>query len=443
MKKQVTHEKVPLAAAGGAALVSLLTMGGSMLVVIPLTLSLVLAVTSLCLARKKRELSERTDDLEDLKVNTECMIESLSSGLITIDADGRILSFNRAGRKILGIGEREVCGMFLREVFTESQTGFVERLFETYIRGEGKQRFEMSFAKTDGESMPLGVNTSVLRDGAGSKMGVIAVFQDLTQVKKTEEISRRKDRLAAIGELSAVIAHEIRNSLGPISGSVDLLMQESNQPETERRLLSIVSVESRRLQRFVSELLEYAEDRPIHSEEVDVESLLGEVVAISMRHPSYCDGISVRLSCEPAGLTAAIDADLLRRTLLNLGINAFEAIGMVGTLTIEACVEKKEPGVDGGSREKDEELVIRFSDDGPGMSEGELKQALEPFFSTKRGGTGLGLSIVQKTVEQHGGTLAIRSTRGLGTTVTLRIPRTDEESRGDAVSVGTKKGVPD
>jgi two-component system sensor histidine kinase PilS (NtrC family) len=246
----------------------------------------------------------------------------------------------------------------------------------------------------------------------GNVTGVVAVFQDLTEVREMERRARRNQTLAEVGALSAGIAHELRNGLNPISGSVECLQRELRLEGENAVLMELIQRECSRLNRFVTDLLNYSRERELALETIDLEEHLAELRDQVARDPRRGAGVAVRFEDRQVPVTIRADRELIRQVWLNLASNALEAIGERGTLTL-----RWEKG-DGDL------IVVEFADTGVGIGREELKQVGQPFFTTKERGTGLGLAIAQRIVERHGGTLVIVSEPGRGTSVRVALPGT-------------------
>jgi len=255
---------------------------------------------------------------------------------------------------------------------------------------------------------------------------VIALFQDLSDVKALEDRIRRGETLAAIGELSAGIAHEIRNCLNPISGSVEVLQRELKVTGENARLLELIVRESERLDNFIRELLDYARERPLKTERVDLSDLTRETAEVARRHPSSGVGKKVTVEAPKEPIWVQIDFEQTKQVLLNLLINALEAIEGAGSVTVRV-----EPSSTAARRAKARTgfAMIEVRDTGAGIRAEDIRQVFEPFFSTKLGGTGLGLAIANRIVERHGGTVEIESRVGVGTTLRLWLPRAERPAK--------------
>jgi signal transduction histidine kinase len=268
--------------------------------------------------------------------------------------------------------------------------------------------------------VPLGISTSVLHDTEGGRRGVIALFQDLSDVKALEERIRRGETLAAIGELSAGIAHEIRNCLNPIAGSVEVLQRELHVTGENARLLDLIVRESERLDNFIRELLDYARERPLKTERIDLVDLTREIADVAQRHPSGGAHKTVSVEAPPNSVWVQVDFEQTKQVLLNLIINGLEAIEGEGSVTVRVVADET-AGPRG--RARPDYAMVEVKDTGSGIRAEDLRQVFEPFFSTKLGGTGLGLAIANRIVERHGGTVEIESRVGVGTMLRLRLPK--------------------
>jgi two-component system sensor histidine kinase PilS (NtrC family) len=373
-------------------------------------------------------LNEARAQLNRALFDTETILENLSSGLATIDAGGSVRHWNRAASEILGIPAGAVRGRHYVDVFREGFEAFASRLRETLEQGVEGTRYEVTVRTADGRAVSLGMSASLLLGSAGERRGMIALFQDLSEVKALEEKIRRGETLAAIGQLSAGIAHEIRNCLNPIAGSVEVLQRELQVEGENARLLDLIVRESERLDRFIKELLDYARERPLRTEAVDAGTLAGESVELARRHPSATT--AKRVAFEPSGAKIWIQADLdqMKQVLANLLINALEAIEGEGTVSVTVRQDRRAPH-GWGRPQGAPRAVLEIVDTGAGIQPEDLEHVFDPFFSTKQGGTGLGLAIASRIVERHGGHLEVESRVGVGTTMRLWLPQAERPAR--------------
>jgi len=379
------------------------------------------SVLSAELRRTGEALRQRTHDLDRLWKLHRHTVESLMSGLLTTDPEGRITSFNPEAERITGLRAHEALGREVEEV--------IPGVCAEAIRHSGdlrRSRVRISYRSSSGGSW-LGVAAYVLRDDEGRPSGHVVIFQDVSDVVEMERELRRSERLAAVGELSASMAHEIRNPLAAISGSIQMLQGEGGRrPEQSQRLMEIVLRETDRLNRLLTEFLEYARPGPLRRESLLVEEVVAEVLAIY--EGSRSDGPAVDVSIEP-GLQLGADPGLLRQLLWNLLLNAAQAMPQGGRIGIEAHASQTPQEGPGGSRNDGLEagwIELGVHDGGPGIPAETLDRIFDPFFTTKPGGTGLGLATVHRIVEEHGGSIRVQSATGKGTSFHVRLPRGPE-----------------
>jgi len=313
---------------------------------------------------QNRELAVASQALKKARLETDDILRHVSSGLLTIDAQGSLIYFNRAAERILGYREEDVKGMACCEVFAERMPELAESLMDGIKSNIQYPRREITIINDKQVGLPLGLSTSILTEDAHILRGVIAIFSDLTEAKALEAKARTADRLAAIGELSASIAHEIRNPLASISGSVEVLKQELRLDGQNAKLMTLIVKESHRLSKILSEFLSYARiDRPAYNK-VELCHLLSEVIDILVHHDSYHRGIGIGIESDESFV----------QVLLNLSVNACEAIGPDGgEVVFRVTVNRENNAV---------ELCIR--DTGGGISTEDIKRIYQPFFSTKR-----------------------------------------------------------
>ncbi len=386
------------------------------------------AVLARALSHELRSADEELDAsqmrLELLRNLHERTVESLGSGLLTTDAAGVVTSFNCEGERILG---RPVASALGRDV-EELLPGIRGRVLQAVGAGpRARSRERMAFTNPDGEGGHLGLAASTLRGEDGSPAGTVVIFQDVTRVVEMEEELRRNERLAAVGRLSAAIAHEIRNPLAAISGSVQMLSGDGGKGSDER-LLSIVLRETDRLNRLITEFLQYAHPRPPALEPVSLAELFEDV--LGMFGTTQGQEVRVRSAVEP-GLAALADAAQLRQLIWNLCLNGVQAMPEGGELRVEAYPagipqERAQAGRNDGQEIPSAWVELCVADTGVGMSQHVRDHLFDPFFTTKPDGTGLGLATVHRIVESHGGVLRVESQPGAGTRFCILLARAKE-----------------
>lgn len=307
-----------------------------------------------------------------------------------VNQQGRVRLFNHAAEQITGFELEEVYNQNIAKVFPS---------FEVFNAGGFQilHRAETQVIDKLGNVRTLGYATSIIRDPEERQLGLLISFQDLTQVKEMEEQLIRADRLAAIGRLASAMAHEIRNPLASISGSVQLLLEDEDTKEEDRRLMGIVVKEADRLSDLLTDFLTYARPKKPQAEACDLAALLDDLLDVSGSDPRFSK-IEISKDYKP-GIRFLLDRDQIRQAIWDLLINAAEAMQGEGRIWI---------GVDTVTG------TIFLEDTGPGVSNQIREQIFEPFFTTKESGTGLGLATVFGIVEAHGGRLEVVSGAGGG-----------------------------
>ncbi|GAB4257029.1 MAG: ATP-binding protein [Deferrisomatales bacterium] len=352
-----------------------------------------IALLSGYLAEELRRTGERLEEVRaevlDLEQLKESILQSLGSGLVALDEGGRELFHNRAAEELL---ERARVGL--------EPGGDLSAVFDL----AGGERSEIEFL---GGQVILGYTVSPLLDGDRRRRGSILIFQDLSRVKRLEEELRRADRLAAVGRLAAGLAHEIRNPLASLSGSVEVLRQGLAPGPEEAPLFEIVLRETDRLNRLVTNFLHYARPGRAQRQPVDLRELVAET-GFFLSQGEGREGFTLR-NRVPEGLELPADRSQLEQLLLNLFRNSIEAAPGGVTVTV-------------GARREDGAIYFSVGDDGPGMAAEIADRAFEPFFTCKEGGTGLGRATVHRIAENHGAEVGLETGPGRGATFRFRFP---------------------
>ena len=367
-------------------------------------------------SRSDVRLAAATQSLANLRALHERIVASIRSGLVTTDLEGRIFTFNVAVQEITRYQEETIRGQDASVLFSDIKEHIAETL-RALKTGERSPRFETNCLTAEGMRLRLGYGISPLSTEAGETTGMVITFQDLTQVRSLEETSRRQDRLAAIGRMAASIAHEIRNPLAAMRGSIQMLRSEVDNDSSQAELMEIILRESDRLNRIITDFLSYARPRSLTQARVDVGDLLYQTFALMRHSPEISDNQSIVEELPGEPLFAEADEGQLKQVFWNLARNALHAMPQGGTL--RATLEKN----------SNNRLRIAFADTGCGMSPDQVEHLFEPFSSTT-GGTGLGLSIVYQIIRDHGGTINVRSLVGQGTTITVELPLAANNNNG-------------
>lgn len=359
------------------------------------------------LQRTSRELDANRRNLAELRALNQNVVDSIPSGLITLTSFGSASFINPAGSNILRADPMSVLGRHISELgfFTTEQWNTAR---EELARGSViRQEVE----RVDGAGMKrsIGFAVSPLATLDGEFSGYTVIFQDLTDVKKLEAEVRLKDRMAAVGELSAGIAHEIRNPLAAIAGSVQVLKKSQSLTPQEQRLMSIVLKESERLNKSISEFLRFVRPQERRTIEFDVAASLAETLELLANSPEIQEHHEIRREIVPASFQLAGDADQIRQVFWNLARNAVAAMANGGVLTVRT-------EIDG------EGYHIIFTDSGRGMSQADLQKLFQPFRTNFPSGTGLGMAISYRIVQEHGGKIDVVSREGEGTRIVVTLP---------------------
>ncbi|MFN2455348.1 MAG: nitrogen regulation protein NR(II) [Pyrinomonadaceae bacterium] len=360
-------------------------------------------------SRSAVRLIAATQTLADLRALHERIVESIRSGVVTTDLEGQIYTFNAAAEEITGYKATDVRGQNASIFFGEISEKIDESMRAAAMNAPSP-RFEANCLMPDGLLLRLGYSIFPLFSEAGETTGHVITFQDLTEVRALEEISRRQDRLAAVGRVAAGIAHEIRNPLASMRGSIQVLQSEISSDSAQAELMEIILRESDRLNRIITDFLIYARPRQSDFVNVDLREPLHETFALLRHSPELHAAHKLEESIPHEPVMTSADASQLKQVFWNLSRNALQAMPNGGTLRAEIA------------HAANGRLRVTFTDTGAGMTPEQVEQLFEPFSSSTTGGTGLGLSIVYQIIRDHGGTINVRSREGHGTTISIELP---------------------
>ena len=389
------------------------------------------------LGQARVELQRRQEDIAELQALHDNILVSIHSGLLTVDLQRHIIFCNAAAARLTEVEVHEVLGHPLSEIFPE----LAEELQGLEPQQEGvEHRAERPFTTAGGRELSLGFEVSVLRSADHEPRGWIVIFQDLTTIKALEAQAERSERLAAIGQLAASIAHEIRNPLASISGSVEMLQMFATLEPDEQELVEIILRETERLNQLIGDFLNFSRPRELRMDDVDMRRLIEDLLKL-FQHRAGQVAVSLTIQPEDGEWIVRVDREALKQALWNLLNNAVEACSPREPLElIEPSLHTQELIMSESLRQSLSEglelddaptpridvslfvqeygdrrfVVIAVEDDGPGIPQALHERIFEPFFTTKARGTGLGLAIIFRLIEDHGGLLSLEQPKHLG-----------------------------
>lgn len=362
-----------------------------------------------------RELEERRVDLRNLRTLHQDIVEHIPSGIVTLDLDGKIVSLNRGAQRIIGVTAEQIRDKIWRETPFGEIKG-LETFFSAPTSTFGGLSQELEIKRQDGQPIPIGINLTPMKSSEGRLVGLVGIFQDLTERKMTEARLRQVDRLAAVGQLAAGLAHEVRNPLAAISGSIELMAEEG---AAHPRLLDIVLREAERLKLVTGQFLDFAKPTLASQKRCNLGALVEEAVSLLEKSCDTMHPVTLSVQREAEEVEVVGDPDQLKQAFWNLGLNAVQAMPMGGriTLTIRRQVSKQ------GERW----AAIELTDTGRGIPPDQLERIFDPFFTTRPGGTGLGLAITRKIVDDLGGRIEVVSEEGSGSTFRVLLKQAPDE----------------
>ena len=360
-------------------------------------------IVSLFLAQAYRSTRSSLSRVQAFSDN---LVENMPIGLLAIDAEGRVVSFNQTAESVFRIPAGDVLGKSARDVLPRSVWALTERI-KAHERIVGD---EIALPVKGQESIPLDVSATWLQESNGAFMGYLILFRDLTEIKSLKREIERNERLASLGRLAAGVAHEIRNPLSSIKGFATYFRERYKEIPEDQKTAEIMIQEVERLNRVISQLLEFARPMNIQKEPTAIQTLVQHSLRmIQAQAASKNIKIEAKLASDMGEVS--LDRDRINQVLLNLYLNAMEAMKEGGTLTIEVCRDDHDTG-----------MRLTVSDTGSGIKKEDLGHVFDPYFTTKPSGTGLGLAIVHNIVEAHGGEVSVESVSGRGTTVSIVLP---------------------
>ncbi len=376
-----------------------------------------------------RELDERQGAVARLQALNENIIESIHSGLMTTDLDGRVNFMNRGGTEITGRAQDDVEGTPIEQVLG-LEAGFLGEV-RAQLQLRRRFRFERHYVLPGGARIVLGIAVSILQDRADTPLGYIFTFQDLTEIYAVEQQMRLKERMAALGQMAAGMAHELRNPLAAISGSVQYLKGDLKPVGETLDLMDIILRESHRLDQAIRDFLTFARPGRFSPQRSEIVRLLEDHLKLLRKSREFTGAHRVETRYDADEIWCDVDTNRMKQVFWNLSTNALKAMPRGGALTISVRVD---PSAN--------EVEVAFADEGVGMDERAREGYFQPFRSAFDEGTGLGAAIVYRLVEEHGGRIDLESVQGRGTTVRIVVPQARANASGTAeVPLDTAEGV--
>jgi len=378
------------------------------------------------LKKKKHELIQKQVDYDQLETFNRNIIQSLDSGLLTIDLSGKINFLNRTAAKILDRNAEELKSVSIYDLFPSISAVIEEVKAKGSEASFDYQRYQTIFTHGHGRNIYLGFSISPLTDPDGSLIGHTLIFQDITKFKEMEEQMKRLDKMGAIGLLAAGMAHEIRNPLASLSGSIQMLKSELRLKRHQQQLMKIILRESERLNALITDFLLFATPPQSAKKPYEIQKVIEETIDLLIHSPSFHEGIRIHRPDPKKNIQATIDPDQMKQVFWNLLINAVQAMSNGGEIRIDLERENGTPWetrLPLRTQKRGKEWIkISISDSGSGISSQEKEKIFEPFFTTKETGTGLGLSIVHKIIENHNGMIKVESEAQKGSTFIVFLP---------------------
>ncbi|HSG48390.1 MAG TPA: ATP-binding protein [Longimicrobiales bacterium] len=376
------------------------------------------------LRRAGTRLGAVESELRQLRLDTSEILDSLSTGVLTVDGAGRVAYLNHSGGRLLALDPAAQLGRPVQEVLREVAPAVGRLLIRSLQDRVPVLRFKTTIDR-EGRPVVLGVSTTVMERGQGGEPSATAIFQDITIQDRAEILDRRNQRLEAVAELSASLAHEIKNPLASIRSSVEQLTGAGLDDGDRDVLGRLVLTESDRLSRLLSEFLEFSALRKGASELVDLPALVGDAVRLAQQHPDAPEGVTVTCLGMDQPLHIPGDADLLHRAVYNLVLNALQFAGEEGAVAVSLTDHR------GGAPPEpvpvSHPVRVAVADTGPGISREDAARIFDPFYTTRQGGNGLGLAVVHRAVEAHQGAVLAGPGPMGGAEFVMILPGVEEE----------------
>ncbi len=365
------------------------------------------------LEETNRDLRDSLEEKDRVSNYLNNILESMTDGLLVVGLDGRINLFNQAAEEITGRSQEEVLGRTYEDVMGVDG-GRSKSVLHTLESGDSLVNQEKNLRRADERTIPLGFSTSLVRDGSGGVLGAIEAFNDLTEVKRLENQVQRMHTLAALGEMAATVAHEIRNPLGGIASFANLLERDLEAEDPNRKMVRKITEGVARLNRIVSSLVSYTRPLNLNTHPVDLAQIVEEALAFfEIDAARKVPKVTIQRRFPESPATCQVDTEQFHQVVLNLLLNAKQAMPEGGSIEVELTSRRAQDG---------DWALVNVRDSGIGIEADVRDKLFTPFFTTKEDGTGLGLVTSRKIVEAHGGRITVDSVPSEGTCFTIALP---------------------
>lgn len=396
---------------------------GQMSVVVGLQIAVFVAVFAATgiIGSRVRVMSAERDVLQEevrrLKLEASDILRNIRSGIVTVDSDGTVLYANPAAQELLGLFDVDIVGRRLSDLVSDRAPELLQAIETTQA---GRQRTFRAEGEVNvgGRSFPVGVTTTSIDMDSTVPPSVTAIFTDISDQKRVEELRLRAERLEAVAELSASLAHEIKNPLASIRSSIEQLSRSARADADERFLSQLVVRESDRLSRLLTEFLDFSRVRVTNTRSLDLGGVVEAAIEVVREHPDCPEDAVIEVARRPAPIDG--DEDLLHRVVVNLILNAVQAPAQSPRVRVEVReAEGRELPAGVTLRSA---VLLRVADNGPGIPPELKERVFEPFVTGRAGGSGLGLAIVQRAVQAHRGVILVESAPGEGSVFNVLLP---------------------
>jgi two-component system sensor histidine kinase PilS (NtrC family) len=375
-----------------------------------------------------RQLSSMESELARLRVGTSDILRAIDAAVVTLDMDGRAVYLNPAAAGLLALDTERWIGEPILEPLYRVAPGVAAAAAETLDTGKAIRNREVEILRDEERALPYSASTALL-EHVGAPPLVTLVLQDLQMARQLEELHLRASRLGVVAELSASLAHEIKNPLASIRSAVEQLVDARADEEDREMLSRLVVREADRLSRLLGEFNDFARVGVAERKQIDLRKVIGDAIAMVQQQPESTDRATFEVDIEPPLDDLWGDPDLVHQTLTNLILNAVQVSDPEEPVTVRVIADSLKPELVPAEVVGGMPVRIRVVDDGPGIAPDDIGRIFDPFYTRRQGGSGMGLAIAHRAVQAHGGALLVSSSPGNGATFVIILPRRDWQER--------------